>query len=284
MAFRRIALSLLAVAMLGVACGGDSDSGDGINLSQPIAEHNPGQHVEPDAGEQDDSPGTSDPPAVIVKDALVNMSVAHRDLTSATQEIVDLVVSPRVGGFLSQSELDREDGYGTANVLIKVPAFTFEEVVSQLNQIGDIRRQSIQGDDRSEAFARARQKVQLTENRVKGLLNLLDETEDAAARFELRQKIAAAKADLDTHSSNADFIEAQTTFSTIDVYLEARAPVTPDEPVIERALGTAKDISLAIASGLLLAAGVLVPIGAILFVIYAIAMFVRKRMRPRLQS
>ena len=279
MAFRRIALSLLAVAFIGVACGGGDE---GISFSEPIAEHNPGQH---DAGDQDETRSTTDAPAAIVKDAQVNMSVAQRDLTSAAQDIVDLVVSPRVGGFLSQSVLDRDDGYGTANVLVKVPAFTFEDVVSQLNGIGDIRRQFVRGDDRSEAFARARQKVELSESRVKGLLNLLDETEDAATRFELRQKIAAAKADLDTSSNDADFIEAQTTFSTIDVYLEARPPAPVEEPsALERSLENAKEISLAITSGIVLTAGVLVPICALLFVIYVIAMFVRKRLRPRLQS
>ena len=274
MAFRRIAASLLVgMAVLG-ACASGGDDGGGITFSDPVAEQDP----------QDVSRAATDAPAAVVKDAQVHMSVARGDLTSAAQQIVDLVVGPRVGGFLSRSVLDRDDGHGTANVLVKVPAFTFEDVVSELNQIGDVRRQFVQGDDRSEDFARARQKVELAEDRVESLLKLVDETDDAAARFDLRQRIAAAKTDLDTHRNDQSFLEAQTTFSTIDVYLTARPPVTPERPAIERATGTAKDITLAIASGLVLTAGVVLPIAVVLLPLYVIAARVRRRWRVRLES
>ena len=98
MAFRRIALSLLAVGLVAVACGGDGAGGgsDAIDVQDPIGA--PDQGPNSDQGAQN----------AVVKDAYLRMAVDKSELTASAQGVVDLVSSSRIGGFLDRATLDRD--------------------------------------------------------------------------------------------------------------------------------------------------------------------------------
>ena len=275
MAFRRIALSLLVVMVVAVACAGSDGGGSsGITLDDPVAVPD-----EPDRSSGTPEHGTP-AQAAVIKNAGIEMAVEQDDLTSSAQRAVDLVSSARIGGFLDRLFLDRDDGLGTASLTLKVPSLNFEKAVSELGRIGDVRRQELHGDNRSAQFTRARQLFALAQKRVAGLIRLLDQTEDPAERFELRQELAAARANLETRRNDASFIEAKTTYSFLEIYMFAEPPPPPPEkPVLDRSLDTAKNITLAIVSGIVLAAGVVVPIGILLALIYVITAQIKKRLR-----
>lgn len=278
MAFRRIALSLLVVAALAAGCA--RDEGSGISPQEPIGAPQAGANY--DSGTEEAAESSS--PAVI-KDAQIEMQVMRPDITEAAQRIVDVAGSSKVGGFLVSSFIDLDDGYGHADISVKVPTDRFEAAVVELGTIGDVRRQWLQGQDRSGQYAQARNKIYLAERRVSSLLSALDDVDDPGTRFDLRQKLAEARSDLARSQGSKSVIEAQTTYSTIKVSLLGTPPPPPPEkPVLDRALATAKTIMLAVLSGIILAAGALLPIAALLLIVYVIALQVRKRLRVRLES
>jgi hypothetical protein len=69
-------------------------------------------------------------------------------------------------------------------------------------------------------------------------------------------------------------------FAPIDVAITGRRPVPPPEKEpVERALATAKSISLGIASGAIVAAGALLPVAALLLVVYLAWTLIARRLR-----
>ena len=218
---RNVVVAVVAALALG-ACGGDSDDDAGVTVDEIAAPA---------------TEATLEAPPSVAKTGRVEMEVGRQRVSEAAQAVVDLATSPKVGGFLTSSVVDLEDGYGAAAILVHVPAERFEQAVVGLGSIGDVTRQEMAGEQLAEPGMSRKERA------------------DAAA---------------------------QAAYAPIDVAIAGRrpAPPPPKEPV-ERALATAKDISLAIAAGAIVAAGAVVPVGAVLLLVWLVWSQGIRRLRIR---
>ena len=268
MAFRRVAMVLLVAAVGLAACGGDDDQGDaGVTVEEPI-------------GAPETTPFET-PPSV-AKSARVDMEVPRTDLTDTAQAVIDLATSDQIGGYLSSSVLDLEDGYGSAAILVKVPAARFEQTVSGLGELGEITRQEMAGQDLSPGTIRAQGEVRRARARAAELRAQLEATAGTAEEDALRSELATVRSELGRATRERAYVAAQTAYAQIDVALGAkRPPPPPEKSAIERSLGTAKSISLAIASGAIVGAGIVLPIGAVVLALWLTWSLVIRRLRLR---
>ena len=280
MAPRRIVLSLVVAALFAAACAGNDE---GITFQEPIGAPDSSTYSSDDGPGADSGADAVTPPAII-KGAELEMDVASNKLGSAAQEVIDVATSPEVGGYLVRALVDHETGEGRASIEMKVPATRFEDVVVELGSIADLTRQFVEGQDLTGDYAHARNQIFLTERRVKSLLRDIDNTDDPGTVFELRRDLAAARSSLENAEADQRVVTAQTTYSGISVGLNGTPAPAPSKPALERALDTAKEITLTIASGIVLALGVVLPIGALLAALYAVAVLIRKRVRLRLEG
>ena len=131
MRLRRKVVAVVAVALTLGACGGDSDDA--------------GIEVDEIAAAPETEPALETSPSV-AKSGRVEIEVARTDVSEAAQAVADLATSPKIGGFLSSSVVDLEDGYGLAAILVQVPAERFEQTMSGLGGIGDVTRQEMAGE------------------------------------------------------------------------------------------------------------------------------------------
>jgi Domain of unknown function (DUF4349) len=285
MAWGRISLSLASVVVIGLvatACSVGSDDSEGVSIDQPIGA--------PDTGSSFDEGSSAQATAIdsgpsVVKTASVELDVVTDELSSAAQAVVDMATSSKVGGFLVTSVVDLDEGFGSGNVVVRVPAPHFEEVVGDLETVGDITRQELEGQDLTADFLDTHARLRQARSRLATLLDRLRRNEDPAARLELREDLQTSRDALRRLRQNESFITGQTAYSTIDVALTGKQPPAPPQPpAFERASATAKTIVLAIASGAVLAAGVIVPIGVLLLVLYLVGATIVRRLKPRLES
>jgi hypothetical protein len=268
---RRIAAALLLVTAL-AACGSDSDEANGISVDKPIGVPAPGP-----------APEASLPVAPsVAKSASIRTEVASKDLDRAAQTVVDVATSPKVGGFLVSSVIDLDSGYGNGNILVKVPANTFEQVVADIGAVGALRHQQLDGQDLTADVLRANAAVHRAHRDVASLLTRLEAATDARSRFEIRSQLQTARDRLAGLQDRKTYDEARTAYSPVEVTLTAsRPPPAPDKPVVAQALETATSITMGILSGALLVAAVVVPLGIFLLLGYlGLAPLVR-RLRPR---
>ena len=281
MTYRRIAPFLLFLALAVAACGGDSDSGgSAVHLDEPIGapQEGTGSQQGTHYGDTTDNSDTTSPPISVIKDANVDIDVVRTHLNSAAQDVIDLTTSPRIGGFLVSSIVDEEQDMG--KIEVKVPATNFEPFVGDLGGIGHTTRQELDGQDMTPEFFATRAKLQLVQQRIASLLSRLDATEDSGERYSLHRQLAAARGRARHLQGTKTYIEGETTFSTVDVALTGTPPApAPPKPALERALATAKSISLAVVSGILLAAGVVLPLGVLAFFLYLAGAPIVRRMR-----
>ncbi len=273
MGFRRILVCVVVAATALGACGGKDGDDAGVSVEEPIGAPDP-------AGGY----GPAGAPAV-VKDASVEMEIPRRDLSDAAQAVVDLATSPKVGGYLVSSIVDLEDGYGSGLIVVEVPSARFEQTVVELGTIGELTRQEMSGQDLTGEAVAARRQVQKVRRRAATLASRLEEAADEAAAETLRLRLKRSRAALRAASRERAYVRSETTYAPIEVALSGkRPPPPPGEPALEQALGTAKAITLGIASGALIAAGVVVPIGVVALVLYLAWATILRRLRVRWES
>ncbi|HWL65566.1 MAG TPA: DUF4349 domain-containing protein [Actinomycetota bacterium] len=270
---RASALILLAALLMAPACGGgEGDSSAAIGLNDPIG-----------APEEDptSAPSLAEDPSVI-KTASVQMDVSRPDLNAAAQSVVDLATTDAVGGFLVSSVLDTNDGFGMAQVVVKVPSPVFEDVVSGLEDVGNITRQELEGEDLSGSALAVHARLRETRARFGSLMRRIQRSDDGIVRAELRTALRDVRGNLTRLENDESHIQRVTSFSTIDVAIVGKQPpAPPQKPALERSIETAMNIMVSIASGVILAAGVVVPLALIAVVIYLIwRSFVRRLRLP----
>lgn len=280
MSLRRLALPVVVIAVLAVACGGENDEGsNGIELEQPIGA------PESDPNYESSSGGSVETGPPVVKQATLDMEVAHDELNSTAQEVVELATSPKVGGFLVSSTVDLRDGYGTGSVTVQVPSPRFEGVVGELSSVGDLTRQQLQGQDLTPDFLANRARLNRTRKQTAGLIGRLERSDDQATKFQLRAELRESRELLRSLRTDERYIQTQTAYSSIAVSLAAKQPPPPPEKTsLEQALVNAKSIALGIASGAILTAGIVLPIGALALVLYLAGAPLFRRLRPRWSS
>jgi Domain of unknown function (DUF4349) len=277
MTHRWIAVPALLVLALGAACANDGGSDSGVSVDEPIGAPSSYTYVEEPAGT--DAP----PEPAVVKNAVLDVEVARGDLNSAAQAVVDLATSPKVGGFLVSSVVDtqQEDGYGL--VQVSVPSIRFESVVGDLASIGDVTRQELSGQDMTPEYLSTQADVTRLRKQAGRLASRIQDTEDRGERFTLRAALSDLRDQLRQHQLTGSKINALASYSDIEVALTGTPPpAPPQKPAFERALETAKAISLAIASSSVLAAGVLIPIGLLIAVLYVVGAQLIRKVKPRL--
>lgn len=274
MAFRRVAMFLVVAAVAVAGCSGDEQGDSGVTVEEPI-----GAPAAP-ADDYDVTP--LDPPPSVAKSARVDMEVPRAELSDAAQAVVDLATSDQVGGFLSSSIVDLEDGYGSATILVKVPAPRFEHAVSSLGDLGDVTRQEMAGRDLSPGALDAQRAVRRARQQIDALYEDLEAAGDASEEDALRSRLATTRAELRKAAGEREYVELQAAYAPIDVALAGKQPPPPpEESTVERSLGTARSISLAIVSAVIVGAGVVLPIGAVLLAIWLAWSLVIRRLRFR---
>ena len=274
-------LIIVAVAALGTACSGDDGAADTASLGSNDQEIGsaPGTRS---AARAAGTPGSG---ASVAKSAFAAMEVPKDELSSSAQAVIDLATSPGTGGFLVSSVFDSQEGHGSAQVQVKVPSARFEPVIGKLDGIGEVTRQELEGQDMSPQVLDAHANLQRARAGVADLIRQLEATDDEALAFELRQQARTARARLRSAQRDSTAIGTEVAFAAIEVALRATPPPPPpDKPVVERALGTAKAITVGIASGTVLVAAVLVPVLALALLVYLVGVLLFRRLKPRLQG
>lgn len=269
MHLRRMVVGLVAVlAVTGPCSSGDGEDGGSVTITDPIGA------PEPHVTEVVDGPAPT-----VAKSALIEIEVAGDELGAAAQEVVDLTTSSRIGGFLVSSLVDAE-GYGAGRVLVEVPAARFEVAVGELDRVGNVTRQQLEGADVSPAARAARGRVAYARDLVQTLSRRLEPSDDAGA------KVALINAKQELREALRDFASAEgdAAYSSIDVALEGTPPPPPPKrSTFEKALDRAATVTLGIASAIVLVAAVAVPTGLLILLLALAVPRVVRLVKPHLR-
>ena len=290
MSSRRIgvmAVALVLVSALGVACvgGGDEDQGSADGDAG-------GQAAVPEEGgggggrafaivtkaQVDDLDSNPRLPAIgpnVIKTADVSVRLEPDGLTEAMRRIVSIAEAS--GGFVVTTSVE-DERRGLASVTVRVPADGFGRTLEQLKDLGDVQQEHVSGRDVTQEFVDLQARLRNFAAQEAVLLRLMDRSVSVADTIRVQSHLQGVQLEIERLRGRIRFLEDQTDMSTITVnFAEAGAPA-PRTGTIERAWERAVDATFAVVSAVIVGAGFVIPIALMIGVGLLVAGWVRPRL------
>ena len=215
----------------------------------------------------------------VIKTAIVDLEIAKDGLEEATRDSIS--IAGRFGGFVLSTST-RNDRSASSNVVLRIPAESFERALTELEGLGDVKAEEISGEDVSQEFVDMEARVRNLEAQEAVLLRLMDRAVSVADTIRVQRELQGVQLEIERLTGRLRYLEDLTAMSTISLSLvEVGAPGhKPPTGVLAKAWERAVDGALAIVSAVIIGTGVLLPIA----VMAAIAFLVLRALRPRLSS
>jgi hypothetical protein len=213
----------------------------------------------------------------VIKTAQLELEVGRGDFRAAVNEIIDL--ADRLGG-VTQSTAIEDTRARTGTLSIRVPSASFEAALAELDAIGDIKRQVIEGEDVGEEFVDLQARLRNAQAQERVLLRLMDRADSVKASIRVQRELERVQQGIEQLQGRLRFLRDQTSLSTITIDLAEAGAEPPRVGTLGRAWDEAVDGFFTVISAVVVGAGFLLP----LVVIALIAILVFRRLRPRLEA
>lgn len=285
---KRLLIALGVVALVAAGCG----AGDGAGSSQGldgdergVVEGVPGPPAtEVDSGESggfgagdSTAPGGLELPALgprVIKTADVMVEVER--FTPALQDATRLAGT--YGGFLVSSSVEG-DRARRGSIIVRIPSDRFEQALAAFRDLGKVTRETVSGEDVGQEFVDLEARLRNFEAQEAVLLRLMDRAQSVSDTIKVQRELSVVQLEIEQITGRLRFLEDQTAMGTIGVALvEAGAPT--EEGILTRAWKRAVGALLAVLYGIVVALGVVVPVGLLLW----LAWMVLRRARPKLSA
>lgn len=262
------ALSVLLLSGCSLGAGSESAGDDGGVAQPDIGVEAPGgvdsaprdEQVSPDR--QVELPGER---SVITTGWL---TVTVDDPVESAAEVAS-IVGRADGRVENRSETPGTDTQrARATLVVRIPADDFDDVVSDLRELGDVTSLQLEASDVSQQRQDLDARIEALQASVDRLLALLADADDTGDLIVIESELTTRQAELDSLTTQRDWLGDQVDYSTLTVELlsEGIAPEAgPGDFWSGLAVGW--DALVRFASALLVVAGVLLPwLGAALVI------------------
>lgn len=282
------------VMMLSVACSGgddDGDSGDAagsnMDMDEPVAE-GAGYMSDSEGLSGGDGGGGSAPrersaltlpnaEPYVIKTARLNLEVERNEIRDSIQAVVD--AAERFGGFVVSTDIG-SDETRKGSLTIRVPSLRFETALGDLRSMGEVKGESISGEDVSQEFVDLNARLRNLEAQEAVLLGLMEKATTISESIRVQNELQRIQGDIERHRGRIEYLEDQTSYSTISVALrEAGAAAPSPKGAIGKAWEQAKEVSVAVISGVIVGTGFLLPIAFLMALLALVFRFVRPRLK-----
>lgn len=214
----------------------------------------------------------------IVKTANLEVEVEEGDLDSAAQEAERLAES--FGGFVQSSKVSD----GQAVFTLRVPAADFSRLLREARELGEVRSETVTGEDVSEEFVDLEARLRHWRAQEAVFLDLMARATTVTETIEVRRELSAIQETIEKLEGRRRFLEDRVSLSTLTLTLDdpaagvAKVESEPEPGTLSKAWDDAIDAAEAIVAGTIVVLGALIPLSAIGGVIaLAVWLVVRRR-------
>ncbi len=295
---RGAAVALLLILLVPAACsGGDSDTHEGGDSAdmKAAAEHGGGGRVAAVSGTTsgggsgagggdyalgDDAPRASSAARLprfgpsVIKTATIDIGLPRDEVGDALNEAV--AIAGRHGGFVHSSSSGRSDTRGS--LTMRVPSQKFEIALAELEDLGRVRSEHISGQDVSQDFVDLEARLRNWESQEAVLLRLMDRAESVQDTIRVQSQLSRVQLEIEQIRGRLRFLRDQTSYGTITATFGPVAP-TPSTPGrFARAWERAVDLMQGFVEAVIIASGIVLPLGLLLLIAYVIFRSVRPKL------
>lgn len=293
---RGAAVALLLILLVPAACSGADSSGEGAAGMDVVEEEAARGRVTAASGSTsgggssgagdgdfalgDDAPRPSSAARLprfgpsVIKNATIDIGLPKDEVGDAMNEAV--AIAGRHGGFVHSSSSGRSDTRGS--LTMRVPSQKFEIALSELEDLGSVRSEHISGQDVSQDFVDLEARLRNWESQEAVLLRLMDRAQSVRDTIRVQSQLSRVQLEIEQIRGRLRFLRDQTSYGTITASFGPVAP-TPSAPGrFARAWERAIDLMQGFVEAVIVASGIVLPLGLLLLIAYVIFRSVRPKL------
>ena len=221
------------------------------------------------------------PQRKVERSALLDLATGAGDLDRVADGVVR--ATDASGGFVASSQVDAGATGGTAHFDLRVPTDRLDATLAVLSRLGHVRSRSQSTDDVTGAVVSARERLSDAKAERRALLRALGRARTSTQAEAIRARLRLARTEIASARGDLHALGRRTAFSSVSVTLSARGGGTSGGGSFGPgdALNDAIRILGAVAGGLLVALAVLLPVAALVALVWLGARTLRRRSRER---
>lgn len=151
------------------------------------------------------------------------------DLAPAQQRLNELIARvQQAGGYVSHQEVSGTAGsrrHGTWT--LRVPQPRFEQVMTDLEQLGELLRSTRDSQDVTEAYTDLEARLKNKQSSEQRLLSHLEKTGDLKDTLEVERELSRVRGEVEQLQGQLNLLKHKTDLATIILTLQERAGFTP---------------------------------------------------------
>ena len=286
----RAALAAGVLVALAAGCGGRGDDSESANLAAPTtaseADTATGDEaaVAGDAGGADAAGTTAlgvDTQAIAAERDIVRTGSMQLTVDDAEDSAAGVArIASDAGGFVSNEQARAKDDQ--VDITVRVPADTFEDVRSDIGDLGDVVEQTVDAQDVTAQVVDIDSRVASLQRSVERLQGLLSQAGDVGQLATVEGELARRETELEALQGQQRVLADQVALGTLEVHLSEDERPVPSQDTPGFGDGLRQGWVALVDGGRIALAGLgfalpfLVP-AALAFAVYRL---VRRRMRP----
>ncbi|MGH9182927.1 MAG: DUF4349 domain-containing protein [Acidimicrobiales bacterium] len=165
--------------------------------------------------------------ARVVKTGSIELEVDGGRFGATVDRITGLATG--MGGFVAETGTQESGEAPSGTVTVRVPAERFEELLTQVRRLGDVRSATSQGRDVTAEFTDLDARLRALDATRSQLLTVLGDAEDITDILAVQDRINTVQVEIEQLSGQKRLLEDQTSFATLSITLS--------EPGADRPLG-----------------------------------------------
>ena len=146
----------------------------------------------------------------------VSMSLEAKSSTAARDEIEALTLE--VGGYVSDTESwVAEAGQRYVTITVRVPTKRFQQVISRVRTLGEVKQESIDAQDVTEEFVDIEARLRVLRQTEQRLLDLLKRSGKLADLLQIERELAQRRTEIEQVEGRLRYLKDRVGYSTITI-------------------------------------------------------------------
>jgi hypothetical protein len=214
----------------------------------------------------------------VIKTGDLRVRVPNGDFRQSVQEVVSIAGRYPGGFVLSTSIGGGEARFGT--IVIRVPARSFERVLTDLEGLGEVRSENVTGQDVTQEFIDLEARLRNSRSQEAVLLRLMDKASTVTDTIRVQGELQAVQLEIERLTGQLRYLEDQTSLGTLTVSLVEAGAAPQPAGTLQRAWKQALENTLGVVAAVIVGAGVVIPVALLVLV----ALLIVRQLRPRFTS
>lgn len=213
----------------------------------------------------------------VIKTGYLKLTVGEDGFSEATQDAVAL--AGRYSGFVLSTSIEGQDSR-SGTLVIRVPSDRFEEFVNEVKDLGEVRSESISGQDVTQEFVDLEARLRNLRAQEAVLLRLFDKATTVAATIRVQSELGRVQLESEQLRGRLRYLEDQTSLATLSVSVAEKGAAPATRGTLTKAWDRALEGALGVVAAVIVGAGTLLPV--LLLILVGVAIF--RQVRPRFTS